>query len=179
MAILIVSSVFVVVGASLWWLFRRPSQVCATADLPPTVSKDLEIVSQLTEEERTHVKNAFLSGDDFRWMVAGKDYKTNLDREQHERLTSHMMHCMISFCQRHGVLVVCRSGNGDFEGLVGLIPPCKSRALFALHFLLCVIPQGRPVAQMGKDVSARFDAHARMIEKESGDVLKGIPHWHA
>jgi len=178
MGILIVTSALVVVGASLWWVFRRPSRLYTTKDLPPA-AEGIEIAPQLTEQERASVKAAFLSGDDFRWMTAGKDYRTELDPGQHERLTAYMMDCMMSFCQHYGVLVVCRS-KGEFMGLVGLIPPYKSNLLFMLHFIRCVLPYGKPVPkQFGKAVSARFDAFTRTIEKESGEILNGIPHWYA
>lgn len=178
MTTLVVSSVLALTGASLWYVFRRTAPKWTTEDLPPNSPDNVEVVSKLTEEERTVVKTAFLSGNDFRWMVGGKTYETDLDEKEHVKATFYMLECVLTFAERYGHILVNRDETGKFLGALALIPPYASPSLFMLHFYRSVIPLGMPLPmQMGKDVSARFDAftHTAVEHKQ---LMKGISHWY-
>ena len=66
MAWLIASSALVLTGGGLWYLFRRRAPVLTTENLPPITPENVNVVPRLDDEERTAVKTAFLSGNDFR-----------------------------------------------------------------------------------------------------------------
>jgi len=175
---LIISSVVATVGAGLWWLFRRPCKHLTNEDLPPTVSDDIEVVRELNEEERFAIKTSFLSGDDFRWMVSGKDYKVHLDENQHREATFSCVDYFLACCERYGDILVCRDKDGTFLGAVGLIPPYENQTLYTLHFYRTVIPMGLPApVKADKNIAARFQAFSR-VATEHEELMKGIPHWY-
>ena len=79
------------------------------------VDDGIQVVSQLSQEERTAVKTAFLSGDDFAWMVGGKHFKTNLDEKQHVEATFYMLECVLTFAERFGHILVSRDAMESFK----------------------------------------------------------------
>ena len=165
-------------AGALWWLFRRPVRYLTTEDLPPTVANDIEVVRKLNEQERNTVKTAFLSGDDFKWLVAGKDYKTNLNEKQHREAVFGFIEYFIAFCERYGHILVCRDMDGILLGAVGFIPPYKNERMYILHFYRTVIPLGKPAAiNMCEGPAARCKAFSRVTE-EHKELMNGIPHWY-
>jgi ribosomal protein S18 acetylase RimI-like enzyme len=178
MTTLLASSILAFTGGGLWYLFRRQAPMMTTQDLPSNVDDCIQVVSQLSKEERTTVKTAFLSGDDFAWMVGGKHFKTNLDEKQHVEATFYMLECVLTFAERFGHILVSRDADGKFEGAIALIPPYTSPLLFTLHFYRSVIPMGIPVpVKMGKDVAARFDSFMETATQHK-ELMKGTPHWY-
>ena len=178
MTTLIASSVLALAAGGLWYIFRRPSPVLTTEDLPPNVHESIEVVPELIAAERTAVKTAFLAGDDFAWMVGGKNFKTDLDEKQHMQGTFYMLECVLTFAERYGHMLVSRDDDGKFLGALALIPPYMSPLLFTLHFFRSVIPLGTPVpVRMGKDVAARFDAFSQTAAQHK-ELMKGTPHWY-
>lgn len=179
-------------AGSLWlWrrLFRRPCRPLAHSDLPPPVAADgIEVASDnalRSAEERLAVKEAFLAGDDFRYLAAGKDYKTIDDcvnrQQQHRAVAFGMVEYFVAFCEQYGHVLVCRDreDNGTFLGAIGLIPPYRSRTLFTLHFYRTILPYGWPAPlNMGEEIAARFSAFSVMSQLHE-DCTKTVPqHWY-
>ena len=179
MTTLMVSSVLALTGGSLWYIFRRTAPEWTTEDLPSDAPDNVQVVSKLTEEERIAVKTSFLSGNDFRWMVGGKTYETDLDEKDHVKATFYMLECVLTFAERYGHILVSRDEMGKFLGALALIPPYEYPSLSMLHLYRSVIPLGMPVPmQMGKGVSARFDAFTHSTAVKHKQLMKGIPHWY-
>jgi len=172
-------------AAGLWYLFRRPCP--HLSDLPPSaiIADGIQVVRQLTAEERLVIQESFLSGDDFRYIVAGKDYHNNktmsaVNEPRHRAVTFGVVEYFIAFAERYGHVLVCRDrDDGAFLGAVGLIPPYRHHWLFTLHFYRTVIPYGKPAAlDMGVEVAARFSAFSVMGRLHE-ECTKNVPHhWY-
>ncbi len=163
----------------LWYILRRPCRYLSKNDLPPcAVSDGLEVVQELNKEERNVIQTAFLSGNDFRWIVGGKDHKVALNEDYHRGVTFSLIEYMIAFSERYGHILVCRDEDGTLLGMIGLIPPYRSYARFTVHFYRTVLSYGKPPAlDMGDEIAARFKAFEVMSELHK-DSTKGIPHWY-
>jgi GNAT superfamily N-acetyltransferase len=176
--LLVSSAAIATVGAGLWLLLRRPCKYLTREDLPPTVPNDIHPVKVLSDEERLVFKKAFLAGDDFRWILAGKDYKANVDEELHRECTfSTLEYFCLAFCERYGHLLVCRDNDGSFLGAVGLIPPYQHQAVNDLHYYRSFVSLGKPpVMSMGAGPAARSKAFEK-VGTEHKKLMKDIPHW--
>eukprot|EP00567_Pseudictyota_dubia_P008408 CAMPEP_0197439246 /NCGR_PEP_ID=MMETSP1175-20131217/6032_1 /TAXON_ID=1003142 /ORGANISM="Triceratium dubium, Strain CCMP147" /LENGTH=252 /DNA_ID=CAMNT_0042969123 /DNA_START=74 /DNA_END=832 /DNA_ORIENTATION=- len=161
----------------LWWIFHRPSRVLLD-DPPKNLPEGMQVVSRLSEEEKNAIVTAFLKGPDFRWLVSGKNYKTDLDPKRHWIITSYMLNAMLNFSGLYGNLFACRDKDGSFLGVVTIVPPYKSHTLFFLHFARSVMTLGRPPSySWGKDATARFDAFNACME-EHKNAMKGVSHYY-
>lgn len=184
-------------GAGLsayYFLFRRVHprlsteqlhQLLQAAGIDTDADDGLQVETDydIPDSEKTKIKEGFLAGSDFRWMLAGKDAAA-IDHDaalakQHYRLTMWLCECVMKFAQLYGHVIAYRDKkSGELLGCVSLIPPYQTGWLYKAHFMRTVVPLGRPVPSMlGADVNRRFEGFL-YVEKVHEEVMHGQPHWY-
>lgn len=182
----------VLCALGLFVLFRRRVPRLTDSDLLSILEgilqrpgTSLHVVTKLSTEERKDVKDAFLSGLDFRWMTVGgdgrgKELTESPAKEQHKAITYYLVECMIGFSELYGHVIVCRDDSTNrFLGSICLVPPYNSFSLYNMHFLRSVIPLGRPIPhKINPGTRARFDAFGESVGKEKAILMANGPHWY-
>ena len=166
---------------------------------PPPWAITMQVVDQLTPEEKKIHKSGFLPGPDFRWLATGtlgKDETEQTDKDNdahHVKVTEYMIECVLRFTELYGSCIVCRHATtNEYLGSIHLIPPYQAKYgwLYKMHFLRSVIPLGQPVPLVlsssspsslsGTTMAQRFDSYTSRTEQEHDLVTdhRRQPHWH-
>lgn len=160
------------------WIFKRDIEDLVGVDLGDGVS----LVSELSPNMETMMKEAFAKGFDFQWLVAingNEDFKNRSSKafEDLWKVTSYIVELPLRFGKAYGHTILARDVETGVElGAVVMIPPVEIPWRHAIRSWVNLKTQGiPPMYWMDKEVQERYDAMC-YCDDVHAELMSGRPH---
>ena len=177
-AIIVIALAGTALAATVWNVLRRQIPDLTQNDLLPDPTNDLQVVRKLTEKDKAGIKEAFRNSADFVWIVKDGEKLTEDDADDMAATTSYLVDFIIYLSENYGYLIKSVDKDGNFQGILGLIPPVSSFHYKAYNFA-ALSHLGTPPSCIWNDVGrkARFHAFGE-TEKRHHEVMNDCVDSH-